>query len=67
MQKLGVFQKAAQAISEVTTGAYDKILHTQTTYSKAAESNRAGRLGAAGAKKIGAFGKKNKQKNKKKT
>ena len=64
MQMLGVFQKATQAISEATTGVYEKILHTQTTYSEAAESNRAGRLGAAGAKIIGAFRKKDKQENK---
>ena len=58
-QKLGVFGKAANMLVDVKEGAYARRKQTQTEYAKAYETELAGRVGAAGAKIVSAFGRKN--------
>ena len=58
-QKLGVFGKAASMFVDVREGAYARRKRTQTDYAKAYETELAGRVGAAGAKIVSAFGRKN--------
>ena len=54
-QKLGVFSKAANMVSDIKENNYAKRLETQTKYANAYETRLAGRVGAAGAKIISAF------------
>ena len=58
-QKLGVFGKAASIFVDAREGAYARRKQTQREYSKEYETELAGRIGAAGAKIVSAFGKKN--------
>lgn len=58
-QKLGVFGKAANMFVDIKEGAYARRKQTQREYSKEYETELAGKVGAAGAKIISAFGKKN--------
>ncbi len=58
-QKLGVFSKAANIFIDAREGAYSRRKQTQREYSKEYETELAGRIGAAGAKIVSAFGKKN--------
>lgn len=54
-QKLGVFSKAANMFVDIKENAYSRRKQTQTDYSKAYETELAGRVGAAGAKIASAF------------
>ena len=58
-QKLGVFGKAANMFVDIKESAYARRKQTQREYSKEYETELAGRVGAAGAKIVSAFGKKN--------
>ncbi len=58
-QKLGVFGKAASIFVDAREGAYARRKQTQREYSKEYETELAGQIGAAGAKIVSAFGKKN--------
>ena len=57
-QKLGVFEKAAGIFVDVKENAYARRKQTQREYAKEYETELAGRVGAAGSKIVGAFGKK---------
>lgn len=56
-QALGLFAKAAAKLGEIKEERFIRHKQAQTEYADAVENERAGRLGAAGAKIIGAYGK----------
>ena len=58
-QKLGVFGKAASMFMNIKEDAYARRKQTQREFDKEYETELAGRVGAAGAKVISAFEKKN--------
>lgn len=57
-QKLGVIGKAANMFVDIKEGAYARHKQTQHEYSEEHKTELAGRVGAAGAKIVAAFGKK---------
>lgn len=57
-QKLGVIGKAANMFVDIKEGAYARRKQTQHEYSEEHKTELAGRVGAAGAKIVAAFGKK---------
>lgn len=57
-QKLGVFGKAASMFVDIKETAYARHKQTQEDFAEAVENERAGVIGAAGAKLINAFAKK---------
>lgn len=57
-QKLGVFSKAANMFVDIKEGAYERRKQTQKEHREEYETELAGKIGAAGAKIISAFGKK---------
>ena len=56
-QKIGVINKAASAVADARETANVRHKQTQTEFAKAYEDERAGRIGAVGAKLFGALGK----------
>ena len=56
-QTLGVFGKAANMFADIKENTYARRKQTQREYAEEYETELAGRLGAAGAKIISAFGK----------
>ena len=55
-QKLGVISKTANTIIDATESAYSRRKQTDSEYAAVRETELAGRVGAAGAKIISAFG-----------